>query len=104
MLALLTAVPPQCTLVAASMIPTEWKDNAQKVRDEVIGKLKKIQEQASMFHDACSTLGISLTFGRPVYSSIGLIERLATGQPDDVANIGGVADEFRWLVFDIVAE
>ena len=76
LLALLTAVPPQCTLVAASMIPTEWNDNAQKVQDEVNGKLKKIQEQAGMFHEACSALGISLTFGRPVYSSVGLIERL----------------------------
>jgi hypothetical protein len=76
LLGLLTAVPPQCVLVAASMIPTEWKDNAQKVRDEINGKLKKIQDQAGMFHEACSTLGISLTFGRPVYSSIALIERL----------------------------
>ena len=38
LLALLMAVPPQCTLVAASMIPTEWKDNAQKVRDDVNGE------------------------------------------------------------------
>ena len=50
LLGLLTAVTPRCTLVAASMIPTEWKDNAQKVRNEVNGNLGKIQDRAVMFH------------------------------------------------------
>ena len=76
LLALLMAVPPQCTLVAASMIPTEWKDNAQKVRDDVNGNLGKIQERASMFHEACGILGISPGFGRPSYAGVGLVERL----------------------------
>jgi len=67
---------PRCTLVAASMIPTEWKDNAQKVRDDVNGNLAKIQERSRMFHEAWWHSGISPGFGRPFYAGVGLIERL----------------------------
>src|SRR5262245_24098264 len=73
---LLTSNPPQCALIVASMVPTEWADNAPKVRDEVQSHLKKIQDQAVHFHEACAILGITLTFGRPSYSAVGLAERL----------------------------
>lgn len=76
LLDLLTADPPRCTLVATSMIPTEWSDNAQKVRDDVLGNLVKSQNQAALFHEACDILGIALAFGRPGYSGVGLVERL----------------------------
>jgi hypothetical protein len=73
---MLTSNPPQCALVVASMVPTEWSDNAPKVRDEVRSHLTKIQDQAVHFHDACATLGIALTFGRPFYPGVGLAESL----------------------------
>ncbi len=73
---LLTSDPPQCALVVASMVPTEWSDNAPKIGDEVRSHLMKIQDQAVHFHDACATLGITLPFGRPLYSGVGLAESL----------------------------
>lgn len=73
---LLASAPPQCALVAASMVPTEWSDNAPKVRDEVRSHLVKIQDQAVHFHDACATLGIALPFGRPFYHGVGLADSL----------------------------
>ncbi len=73
---LLTSNPPHCALIVASMVPTEWADNAPKVKDEVQSHLKKIQEQASHFHDACASLGMALAFGRPFYPGVGLAEKL----------------------------
>jgi len=73
---MLTSDPPQCALVVASMVPTEWSDNAPKVRDEVKSHLTKMQDQAVHFHDACATLGIGLTFGRPSYPGVGLADGL----------------------------
>ncbi len=73
---LLTSAPPQGVLVVAAMVPTEWADNAQNVRDEVRSHLAKIQDQARHFHDACAALGMGLTFGRPLYPGVGLAERL----------------------------
>jgi hypothetical protein len=73
---LLTSNPPQCALVVASIVPTEWSDYAPKVRDEVRSHLMKIQDQAVHFHDACATLGIPLTFGRPFYPGVGLADGL----------------------------
>jgi hypothetical protein len=73
---MLTAAPPQCALVVASIVSTEWGDNASTVRDEVRAHLVKIQDQARHFHDACNTLGIAVTFGRPFYSGAGLADRL----------------------------
>ncbi len=76
LLGMLTATPPECTLVVASMVPVEWNDNAQNVRDEVRAHLAKVQDQARHFHEACGSLGIVLTFGRPSYPGVGLAERL----------------------------
>jgi hypothetical protein len=76
LLGLLTEDTPRCTLVAVSMIPREWTDNAEQVRDEENGRLMKLQKPADMFHDTCSTLNITPPFGRPNYSSVGMIERL----------------------------
>jgi hypothetical protein len=73
---LLTSNPPQCALIVASIVSTEWVDNAAKVRDEVQSHLKKIQDQAEHFHEACAILGITLTFGRPFYPGVGLAEKL----------------------------
>jgi len=73
---MLTADPPQCTLVVASMVPKEWHDNAASVRDEVRAHLVKMQEQAVHFHEACGALGIGLTFGRPFYPGAHLADRL----------------------------
>ncbi len=58
------------------MVPTEWSDNAPIVKDEVQSHLTKIQNQALHFHDACATLGITLTFGRPFYDGVRLAESL----------------------------
>ena len=76
LLGMLTADPPECSLVVASIVVTEWNDNASHVRDEVRGHLVKIQDQARHFHDACHTLGIALGFGRPFYHGVGLADRL----------------------------
>lgn len=73
---LLTSDPPQCGLIVASMVPTEWSENASKVRDEVRSHLTKIQDQAVHLHDACAALGITVTFQRPFYAGIGLAESL----------------------------
>jgi hypothetical protein len=73
---LLTSSPPRGTLVVASMIPTEWADNAASIRDEVRAHLGKMQDQARHFHDACAILGITLSFGRPLYPGAGLADRL----------------------------
>jgi hypothetical protein len=73
---LLTSSPPQCALIIASMVPTEWTYHAPRVRDEVQSHLKKIQDQSVHFHEACAILGITLTFGRPFYSGVGLAESL----------------------------
>ncbi len=73
---LLTAVPPRCVLVVASMVPAEWNDNASNVRDEIRGHLVKIQDQASHFHQACNALGIPLGYGMPSYLGANLPDRL----------------------------
>jgi len=73
---LLTVAPVQCVLVVASMVPTEWNDNALNVRDEVRSHLVKVQDQASHFHQACSDLGIPLGFGAPAYPAANLPDRL----------------------------
>jgi hypothetical protein len=73
---LLTSDPSQCALVVASMVPTEWSDNAADVRDEVRAHLRKIQDQATHFHEACAAPGIALTFARPFYEGVGLADRL----------------------------
>jgi hypothetical protein len=36
-----------------------------------------MQDQARHFHEACATLGIALTFGRPFYPGVGLADRLS---------------------------
>lgn len=74
--AMLTSDPPQCALVVAWMVPTEWSNNAPAVRDEVKSHLKKMQDQAQHFHNACATLGIALSFGPPFYPGVGLAEGL----------------------------
>lgn len=73
---LLTSNPPQCALIVASMVPKEWSDNAPNVKDEVQTHLKKIQDQAEHFHDACAALGMALPFGRPFYPRVGLADGL----------------------------
>jgi hypothetical protein len=73
---LITSDPPRCALIVASMVPPEWADNAPKVRDEVQSHLKKIQDQAAHFHDACASLRMALTFGRPFYPGVGLADGL----------------------------
>src|SRR5262249_1393290 len=39
---LLGAAPPECALVVASVVPTEWNNNAANTRDEVRRHLIKI--------------------------------------------------------------
>jgi hypothetical protein len=73
---MLTSDPPLCALVVASMVPKEWSDNARNVRDEVQAHLGKMQDQAVHFHEACATLGIGLTFGRPFYPGVSLADGL----------------------------
>ena len=73
-----TSVPPQCTLVVASMVHGEWNNHAQAIRNEVDKHLVKIQEYATHFHDAYNILGIPLTFGRPAYAGMGLTDALHT--------------------------
>jgi hypothetical protein len=73
---LLTSNPPQCALVVASMVAKEWSDNAPNVREEVRAHLAKVQDQAVHFHDACTALGVPLTFGRPFYPGVGLPDKL----------------------------
>src|SRR5262249_48180578 len=63
---LLTSVPPECTLVVASMVQNEWNNNAPPTRDEVRRHLAKIQDQTQHFHDACGALGVPLAYGLPL--------------------------------------
>jgi hypothetical protein len=73
---LLTSAPPKCALVVASMVQTEWKNNAPATRDEVRKHLIKIQDQAEHFHDACGALGLPLAYGPPAYPAVNLHDRL----------------------------
>src|SRR5438105_3070563 len=73
---LLTSVPPGCAVVVASMIHTEWQNNAPNTRNEVRGHLAKIQDQASHFHAACNALGIAVGYGLPAYPAANLHDRL----------------------------
>jgi hypothetical protein len=74
--AMLTSTPPSCSLVVASMVPTEWNNNASNIANEVRAHLDKIQDQAIHFHEACNSLGIVLGYGRPSYPRANLHTRL----------------------------
>lgn len=73
---LLSAEPPQCALVVASVVPAEWNNHAVHTRDEVRGHIVKIQDQAYHFHEACTALGIPLGYGLPSYPAANLQDRL----------------------------
>jgi hypothetical protein len=72
----LTGAPPSCTLVVASMVQTEWHNNAPNTREDVRSHLIKIQTQAQHFHDACGVLGLGLGYGLPAYPAGNLHDRL----------------------------
>ena len=55
---------------------TNGMRNVQKVTDENVRHLEKMEEQSSHFHDACQALGIALPFGRASYAQWGLAETL----------------------------
>lgn len=76
LLGMASAIPPQCTLVVASMVPGEWNDHAQAVREEVEKHLAKLQNHAAYFHDACKVLGIIPGFGLSDYPRVGLADAL----------------------------
>jgi hypothetical protein len=76
LLRLVTAAPPSCGLVVASIVPDEWNRHAQKVTDEVNDHYAAMEAQSSGFHDACQVLGIPLSFGRASYRAAGAAEGL----------------------------
>jgi hypothetical protein len=76
LLKLITATQPGCLMVVSSIIPHEWKANAQEVTNEVVRQIAKMDEQSSHFHDACEALGISVGFDRASYAGSGLAGRL----------------------------
>jgi len=73
---LLTSAPPGCSLVVASMVHTEWNNNAPRTVNEVRVHLNQIQDQAIHFHEACNALGIALGYGPPAYPMVSLHTRL----------------------------
>jgi hypothetical protein len=73
---LLTTAPPGCSLVVASIVQTEWNNNAPPTRDEVRRHLVKIQDQAQHFHEACASLGVGLGYGLPAYPAVNMHDRL----------------------------
>lgn len=75
-LKLATDSPPSCRLVVASLIHKEWEDRIQKVTDEGLAYLEKMENQSGLFHDACQASGIFVKFSRASDAGSGLVENL----------------------------
>lgn len=73
---LISSKPPVCSLVVSSLLPKEWSDNVQAVTDETIRHLRRMEEQATHFDEACRTLGIAVVSTPTAFGKIGLAEAL----------------------------
>lgn len=73
---LLSATPPVCSLVVSLLVPKEWRDNVHGVTDETIRHLRRMEEQASHFDDACRALRIAVASPPTAYGRCGLAEAL----------------------------
>jgi hypothetical protein len=76
LLRLTSNAPPTCLLVASSIVFEEWAANVQRVTNETIRHLNKMEEQSSHFHTACQEMGVAVPFGRAGYAQVGLAEML----------------------------
>jgi hypothetical protein len=71
-----TVPPVRCVLVVASFVPHEWLDHAQPEVKNLTKHLRRLDEQAGDFHDACAAIGLVPPFARPSYDSVGLVAGL----------------------------
>jgi hypothetical protein len=69
---LASSTPARCILVVGSFVPGEWADHIQPTEDELTKHLRRLDDQAASFHDACAAVGIAPAFGRPVYQGVGV--------------------------------
>lgn len=53
------AAPASVQLVVTYMVMKEWADNSLLVRDEVLGKVRQLNEQIDVAHEVCAVAGIS---------------------------------------------
>ena len=54
----------------------EWQAHSSGTATELRKHLTLLDEYAAYFHDSCSLVGLTLSFGRPDYSAVGLADRL----------------------------
>ena len=76
LLHLVSTPPVQCTLVVASLVPSEWLTHAGLEADSLRTHLAKIDEEASRLHKFCGLAGITPPFPKPEYRLLFLAERL----------------------------
>jgi hypothetical protein len=51
-----TAAPPLCSIIVGSFVPAEWGKNTQPVLAELERRLKRMDEEAELFHKLCGHL------------------------------------------------
>jgi hypothetical protein len=68
--------PARCRLVLPSFVQGEWLDHAASEQAKLKNHFAQLDDFATDFHDTCSFLAISTTFGRPDYANAGLANRL----------------------------
>lgn len=71
-----TAEPRGCNVIVSYVVQHEWGDNQQRLLAEADHHLSQIQEQSSLFHDACAAFGIIPDFAPAHYDSLGLSVRM----------------------------
>ena len=55
----ISAAPASIQLVVTYMVMKEWADNSLLVRDEVLGKIRQLNEQIDVAHEVCAAARIS---------------------------------------------
>jgi hypothetical protein len=76
LLAMATETPPRCRVVVGSFVPAEWHNNSPAVCAELEKRLKRMDEEAELFHRVCGHLTLSVGFGRAQYQVSGLPSQL----------------------------
>jgi hypothetical protein len=76
LLAIATARPPGCLLVAASFVPGELLAHAGPEADNLRAHVARVDQEAEHLHGFCGLVGIVPSFSRPAYGSLPLADRL----------------------------